>query len=292
MDLAASLLATANNGTRAPPTLTGRCAVVGNSGSLLNDRRGELIDGHDEVIRFNAAPSGGTWSEDVGSKSTLRILSSWVAKMRTWHPNDTRATGHSTLLFCMANWVGACVRRGVHPPLAQQSRRWLINPAFVRRVREALLRSSRPPSKQTVLPSAGLLGVAIALRTCARVTLFGFGNPLRDAAASASGSTCEHYYECGGGGGQLASEGRYFSGAHHSNPGLRNHDWAAQWALLTDWVAAGRGRLRLVEPRAASSASGLQDASRSIEERWRRQFSGSRKPVQRSRLGAHFPPPV
>ena len=176
---AAELLRTSNNGTstRPPAPPSGRCAIVGNSGSLLGDRRGRLIDEHDSVIRFNAAPSGGVWSADVGGKSTLRILSSWVAKMRSWHPNDTRATGDGTLLYCMANWVGACVRRGTHPPAPSQPRRWLLNPAYVRHVRQLLLRSAHPPAKpHTVLPSAGLLGVAIALRSCTHVTVVGFGN--------------------------------------------------------------------------------------------------------------------
>ena len=35
----------------------GRCAVVGNSGVLLDAVVGDAIDSHDTVIRFNAAPT-------------------------------------------------------------------------------------------------------------------------------------------------------------------------------------------------------------------------------------------
>ena len=38
----------------------GRCAVVGNSGTLLNTSYGAQIDQYDTVIRFNAAPTRGT----------------------------------------------------------------------------------------------------------------------------------------------------------------------------------------------------------------------------------------
>jgi hypothetical protein len=210
---------------------------VGNSGSLLGARRGALIDSHDSVVRFNAAPSGGVWAEDVGSKATLRILSSWVAKMRTWHPNDTRATAtNGTLLYCMANWVGGCMRRGTAPPASGQPRRWLINPSFVRHVRATLMRT-HPPTKHTALPSAGLLGVAMALRSCDHVTLVGFGNvsastalsteearstsPGRTTSAERVTGACEHYYECALSGGRLAAEARYFSASHPSNPGTR-----------------------------------------------------------------------
>lgn len=202
------LLRAANNGTHPrTPLVGGRCAIVGNSGSLLGDRRGSRIDHHDSVLRFNAAPSGGVWASDVGSKSTVRILSSWVAKMRTWHRNDTRATGDTTLLYCQSNWVGGCVHRGIHPSSAAlgQARRWLINPAFVRHVRDMLVRSAHAPARpHTVLPSAGLLGVAIALRSCTRLTVVGFGN----VSTSNSTTSCEHYYECALSGGRLASEGR------------------------------------------------------------------------------------
>ncbi len=47
-------------------------AVVGNSGSLLNSGRGEEIDEHDKVIRFNTAPIG-NYDGDVGSRTDFRV---------------------------------------------------------------------------------------------------------------------------------------------------------------------------------------------------------------------------
>ncbi|XRA98609.1 CMP-N-acetylneuraminate-beta-galactosamide-alpha-2,3-sialyltransferase 2 [Pycnococcus provasolii] len=50
-----------------------RCAVVGSSGRLKGSGAGAEIDDHDIVIRFNEAPSGGTFAKDVGSFTSLRF---------------------------------------------------------------------------------------------------------------------------------------------------------------------------------------------------------------------------
>lgn len=50
-----------------------RCAIVGNSGLLLDHRYGDEIDGHDCVVRFNAAPTEG-FEQRVGTKTTFRVV--------------------------------------------------------------------------------------------------------------------------------------------------------------------------------------------------------------------------
>lgn len=50
-----------------------RCAVIGNSGVLLNRQGGEIIDNYHMVIRLNQAPTIG-FSRHVGSKTTLRLV--------------------------------------------------------------------------------------------------------------------------------------------------------------------------------------------------------------------------
>ena len=49
------------------------CAVVGNSGTLLESEMGAEIDGHDTVIRFNGGVTEG-YEQFVGTKTTFRIL--------------------------------------------------------------------------------------------------------------------------------------------------------------------------------------------------------------------------
>lgn len=51
------------------------CAVVGNSGILLNADHGELIDGHELVIRLNNAITAG-YSRNVGSRTGLSFINS------------------------------------------------------------------------------------------------------------------------------------------------------------------------------------------------------------------------
>ena len=57
--------------------LKDKVAIVGSSSSLLNQNLGELIDGFDEVVRFNRAPTDG-WENNVGSKTTLRVANNHV----------------------------------------------------------------------------------------------------------------------------------------------------------------------------------------------------------------------
>ncbi|KAM5293436.1 beta-galactoside alpha-2,6-sialyltransferase 1 [Ctenodactylus gundi] len=52
-----------------------RCAVVSSAGSLRSSHLGEEIDGHDAVLRFNAAPTA-NFQQDVGTKTTIRLMNS------------------------------------------------------------------------------------------------------------------------------------------------------------------------------------------------------------------------
>ena len=49
------------------------CAIVGNSGSLLNNEYGPLIDEHYRVVRFNVAPTKG-FEKYVGYRTKTRFI--------------------------------------------------------------------------------------------------------------------------------------------------------------------------------------------------------------------------
>ncbi|XP_047322582.1 beta-1,6-galactosyltransferase GALT29A-like [Impatiens glandulifera] len=51
------------------------CAVIGNSGILLNSENGALIDSHEAVIRLNNARTNG-YERNVGSKTTISFINS------------------------------------------------------------------------------------------------------------------------------------------------------------------------------------------------------------------------
>ena len=54
------------------------CAVVGSSGTLLNERLGAVIDAHDVVLRFNNAPVA-QFTPIIGSRTSVRVLNTHAA---------------------------------------------------------------------------------------------------------------------------------------------------------------------------------------------------------------------
>jgi len=58
--------------------LHGSVAIVGSSAKLLDTNYGSLIDSCDNVVRFNRAEVSEKYSEQVGSKTTLRVANNHV----------------------------------------------------------------------------------------------------------------------------------------------------------------------------------------------------------------------
>ena len=77
-----------------------------------------------------------------------------------------------------------------------------------------------------VRPSTGLMGVGLALASCARVSLFGFGN---DSDPGMQGH-CNHYYDC------RTNQTNYFAGR------MGYHDWHGQWRALAALIDLGAMR--------------------------------------------------
>ena len=245
------------------------CAVVGSGGSLSRSGSGAAIDAHEVVVRFNLAPAGGVLASHVGWKTTVRILTdkSYLTFLRSGaqpvrtdagtHSNlsvasrgralagagfsrsggrgrSTRAGGKAMLaggrasepeatliLYCMAQgWVGKCMH---------EQRMAHANPVFVRMLRAQL----DEYHGRGRLPSAGVLGIAMALSRCDRVSLYGFAN----ASDPDGAEECGHYWECS------RQQVQYFGGK------AGYHDWNAQWRLVSAWLTAA-GRL-------ANGGSGL-----------------------------------
>ena len=242
------------------------CAVVGSGGSLARSGSGAAIDAHDVVMRFNLAPAGGALGTHVGERTTLRILTdkSYQGFLRGGAAQivnrsvsagggvggvggsggsggggsgggrgargrgQAKAVGGRTsepaatlLLYCMAQgWVGKCMH---------EQRMDHVNPVFVRGLR-AHLDEHQGRSR---LPSAGLLGMAMALTSCSRVSLFGFGNASDTLVRNSSSEECGHYWECS------RQQSRYFAGKSGY------HDWHAQWRLVSAWLDRAGAETRL-----------------------------------------------
>jgi hypothetical protein len=213
------------------------------------------------VVRFNLAPAGGALASHVGQKTTVRVLTdksyltflrSGVQSVRSDMAAQNRSAairgralagagggfsrsggrGRSTragakamlaggraaepqatlILYCMAQgWVGKCMH---------EQRMAHANPVFVRMLRAQL----DEHHGRGRLPSAGVLGIAMALSRCDRVSLYGFGN----ASDSNGADECGHYWECS------RQQVQYFGGK------AGYHDWNAQWRLVSAWITSAR----------------------------------------------------
>ena len=71
-------------GSMFPSSITGkrrmgRCAVVGNSGAMLQQEYGKYIDAHDTVMRINILPTA-KYVASLGTKTSFRVLSYKMSK--------------------------------------------------------------------------------------------------------------------------------------------------------------------------------------------------------------------
>ena len=90
------------------------------------------------------------------------------------------------------------------------------------------------------IPSTGLLAVAVALRACEHVSVYGFGN-----GQSGSNRTCAYYYDCQHGRAQeraaVRTDDQYFN--RYTRENTRHHNFRVQIDVLRCWQRAGRIKL-------------------------------------------------
>lgn len=134
------------------------CAVVGNSGSLLETQYGDAVDSHEVVIRFNAAKTEG-YEQFVGYKTTFRILNSAELKIA----RDSGEAGITTLRNNdMKDWVKGIQSSPAGGPVALTT-----DPEF-------LCHTWAWVRNRGDKPSSGLVGIVMALRMCQKVDIYGF----------------------------------------------------------------------------------------------------------------------
>lgn len=218
--------------SRPSQTTFGTCAVVGSSGGLSGSGQGAQIDAHDAVFRFNTAPVGGRYMDDVGNRTTV-----WVASHAPWRTQLRTRVGtfasEDAALYCFNPWLGACFSDALAGKRVD-SRGRTITPLLISPTLAASMMGIQVAlggrATSNLRPSTGLMGVGLALASCARVSLFGFAN---DSDARMAGF-CNHYYDC------RFNQTRYFSGK------MGYHDWHGQWRVLSGLVELGA--LRYVPP--------------------------------------------
>ena len=173
------------------------CAIVGNSGLLLRSRLGKEIDEHDLVIRCNLSPIGG-WEEVVGSKTSLRVMSTFSLQTTIKHHRRRLAEQRNAticpryMLYANSLW-GRRTAAGLKSAFSCPLKERLVGAS-------ALPRPSRVEARFAALPGnlvSGLKAVAIAMELCpAGATLFGFTHKeMLRRHFNALLTTRYHYYD-------------------------------------------------------------------------------------------------
>uniref|UniRef100_A0A7S0WZ31 Uncharacterized protein n=1 Tax=Pyramimonas obovata TaxID=1411642 RepID=A0A7S0WZ31_9CHLO len=162
------------------------CAAVAPSGSLVVKPRGDQIDKHAGVIRFNAAPAV-KYESGVGKKTHFRLLSRKAIGAYLGGASETFAPeldANVTIILArvrvkelvdFSQWL-----QRTHPGV-----QLLVVAAQVVSEVQAVLRRFREGAITLGISyrgghhvSTGLMGVMLALHMCQRVTLVGFGQAI------------------------------------------------------------------------------------------------------------------
>ncbi|XP_071484840.1 alpha-2,8-sialyltransferase 8B-like [Diadema antillarum] len=181
------------------------CAVVGNSGVLLNSRCGYLIDSSDLVIRMNLALFGGEFAEDVGLKVSLMTLNSDQYRNLM---NCTHNYGNVTLdglpRLCSRQLKGLSRMNGsvlwYFGSMAHNNRmktalailRDFYNLHFGFAYSPAEIKSQVHKVLKLRAPSTGVSVYAAATHFCSQIQLFGFFPFYKDPT---NRTLFAHYYE-------------------------------------------------------------------------------------------------
>ncbi|XP_024137606.1 alpha-2,8-sialyltransferase 8B [Oryzias melastigma] len=160
-----------------------RCAIVGNSGILLNSSCGSEIDAHDFVIRCNLAPVE-EYSQDVGRQTNLVTMNPSVVQRafqdlvsEEWKQRFLRrlqSLGGSVL------WIPAFMAKGGEERVEWALRLILRHAVDVRtafpslRLLHAVRGYWLTNNVHIKRPTTGLLMYTMATRFCEEIHLYGF----------------------------------------------------------------------------------------------------------------------
>lgn len=196
----------------------GSCAVVGSSGTLLHHQLGREIDGHDAVIRVNGAPLGPRHAAIVGTRTTWRLFSSPHAASDFSFHEERSYPNQTMLVVCDRPFVYSCQNVLFARPKPNMHN---LNPRFYEAVRR------QTDARKNAIPLSGVVAVAVALRSCAAVDVYGLS--VGAATDHTQKRACFYYWSCG------STDKTY-----HSRPGdAAFHDFQGNAAALLRWNASG-----------------------------------------------------
>ncbi|XP_077425131.1 alpha-2,8-sialyltransferase 8B [Vanacampus margaritifer] len=177
------------------------CAIVGNSGILLNSSCGSQIDSHDFVIRCNLAPVE-EYADDVGHRTNLVTMNPSVVQRAFQDLADEewrqRFVRRLQSLSGSVLWIPAFMAKGGEERVEWALRLILKHTAHVRTAFPSLrllhaVRGYWLTNKVHIKrPTTGLLMYTMATRFCEEIHLYGFWPFPHDTAGKA---VKYHYYD-------------------------------------------------------------------------------------------------
>ncbi|KAL6967030.1 glycosyltransferase 29 [Sarracenia purpurea var. burkii] len=166
------------------------CAVVGNSGILLKSEYGDLIDGHEVVIRLNNARTGG-FERNVGSKTSFSFVNSNILHFCALregcfcHPYGVKVP--MVMYICQpAHFLDYTLCNSSHklPLLVTDPRfdvlcmrivKYYSAKRFVEKTKRPLEDWVSAHDGSMFHYSSGMQAIMLAVGICDRVSIFGFG---------------------------------------------------------------------------------------------------------------------
>lgn len=161
------------------------CALVSSSGSLIDSRLGSQIDSHDIVLRFNDAPACGIYADDVGCKTTVRIVNSKLLCNETFEISSL--SGSVFLTWDPFQYVAPY---RMHPvskslktdfPIIETYKRirsqnphlplYMIDPYTIWRLYDELSLTTMRPLPLTP-PTSGFIGISLLLNICSHIQVY------------------------------------------------------------------------------------------------------------------------
>ncbi|KAL7890581.1 hypothetical protein AOLI_G00000570 [Acnodon oligacanthus] len=174
------------------------CAVVSSAGAILKSSLGKEIDSHDAVLRFNSAPTKG-YENDVGKKTTIRIINSKVMGEPEWNSNTSSLYKNTTLVVWDPSPYSSDLHQWYRNPdfdlftvykdhrtLSPEQPFYILHPRFIWGLWN-LLQANTNEGIQPNPPSSGFIGIVLMMGLCEQIDVYEF-------IPSRRHTTLCHYY--------------------------------------------------------------------------------------------------